>query len=56
MTEEQFVLIIEAKTSAVGEAMKQVMLAMKDAWDKNGESGIVYGLVTTRYRRDKGLC
>lgn len=46
VTEEKFVLVIEAKTSSLGEAMKQCLLAMKDAWDNNG-AGVMYGFVTT---------
>lgn len=46
VTEEKFVLIIEAKRSSLGEAMKQCLLAMKDAWDNNG-GGLLYGFVTT---------
>lgn len=46
VTEEKFVLIIEAKRASLGEAMKQCLLAMKDAWDNNGE-GVLYGFVTT---------
>lgn len=43
--QERFVLIVEAKRSSLGEAMKQCLLAMKDARDKNG-GGEVYGFVT----------
>lgn len=46
VTEERFVLVIEAKTSSLGEAMKQCLLAMRDAWDNNG-AGVMYGFVTT---------
>jgi len=28
--------------------MKQAMVALKDAWDNSGRSGIIYGFVTTR--------
>ncbi|RPB27442.1 hypothetical protein L211DRAFT_546945 [Terfezia boudieri ATCC MYA-4762] len=44
--ERSYVLIIEAKRSTLGEAMKQCLLSMKDAWDNNG-GGILYGFVTT---------
>lgn len=44
--QERFVLIVEAKRSSLGEAMKQCLLAMKDARDNNG-GGEVYGFVTT---------
>ena len=43
--EQTFVLIMEAKKSYTGEAMKQCLLGMKDARDNNG-GGIVYGFVT----------
>ena len=43
---ERFIFIVEAKRSSVGQAMKQCLLAMKDAWDNNG-GGTVYGFVTT---------
>ena len=42
-----FVLIIEAKKTSVGQAMKQIFLAMKDANDNN-KGSVVYGFVTTR--------
>ncbi|KAA8898902.1 hypothetical protein FN846DRAFT_194803 [Sphaerosporella brunnea] len=44
--EEKVVLVIEAKSSSLGEAMKQCLLAMKDMRDNNVE-GMVYGFVTT---------
>ncbi|KAA8897860.1 hypothetical protein FN846DRAFT_224806 [Sphaerosporella brunnea] len=44
--EENFVFVIEAKRSSLGEAMKQCLLAMKDTRDNNG-GGRVYGFVTT---------
>ena len=44
-TEKKFVLIIEAKRTSTDQAMKQIMLSLKDARD-NGE-GKVYGFVTT---------
>ncbi|RPB26528.1 hypothetical protein L211DRAFT_770070, partial [Terfezia boudieri ATCC MYA-4762] len=46
VAEERFVLIVEAKRSSLGQAMKQCLLAMKDMRDNNGE-GEVYGFVTT---------
>ncbi|KAA8892730.1 hypothetical protein FN846DRAFT_924087 [Sphaerosporella brunnea] len=46
VTAEKFVLIIEAKRSFVGQAMKQCLLSLKDARDNNG-GGAVYGFVTT---------
>ncbi|KAI5810207.1 hypothetical protein DFH27DRAFT_538553 [Peziza echinospora] len=46
VSEDKFVLIIEARRSSVGLAMKQILLSMKDAWDNNMR-GDVYGLVTT---------
>jgi hypothetical protein len=47
VTEENFVLIVEAKRSSIGKAMKQCLLAMKDARDSNGGEGKMYGFVTT---------
>lgn len=44
--QERFILIVEAKRSSLGQAMKQCLLAMKDMRDSNGE-GKVYGFVTT---------
>jgi len=46
ITEEKSVLIIEAKRSSIGQAMTQILLAMKDARDNNA-GGIIYGFVTT---------
>ncbi|KAA8909404.1 hypothetical protein FN846DRAFT_889014 [Sphaerosporella brunnea] len=43
---ENFIFIVEAKRSSLGEAMKQCLLAMKDTRDDNG-GGRVYGFVTT---------
>ncbi|KAI5850365.1 hypothetical protein DFP73DRAFT_229896 [Morchella snyderi] len=43
---ERVVLVIEAKRSSVGDAMKQCLLSMKDARDNN-KAGEVYGFVTT---------
>ncbi|KAF8453423.1 hypothetical protein BGX38DRAFT_1298016 [Terfezia claveryi] len=37
VAEEKFVLIIEAKKSGTGEAIKQCLLSLKDAWDNNGK-------------------
>ena len=44
---EKFVLVVEAKKSSLGQAMKQCLLAMKNMRDCNGE-GKVYGFTTTR--------
>ncbi|KAI5792692.1 hypothetical protein FPQ18DRAFT_17147 [Pyronema domesticum] len=61
VTKEKFVFIIEAKTSSIGQAKKQVLLAMKDARDNNG-GGTVYAFVTTGERWQmlsydgKGFC
>ena len=44
VTEEKFVMIIEGKRGAMGEAMQQCLLSLKDAGDGGGE---VYGFVTT---------
>ncbi|KAF8417262.1 hypothetical protein BGX38DRAFT_714777 [Terfezia claveryi] len=44
--EEKFVLIVEAKRASTGQAMKQCVLSLKDAWDNN-EGGEVYGFVTS---------
>jgi len=44
--EEKYVLIVEAKRSSLGKAIRQCALAMKDMRDYNGE-GKVYGFVTT---------
>ena len=43
---EEFILIVEAKRSSLGQAMKQCLLAMKDMHDNNSV-GEVYGFVTT---------
>ncbi|KAF8470077.1 hypothetical protein BDZ91DRAFT_761385 [Kalaharituber pfeilii] len=43
---ENFMLIVEAKRSSLGQAFKQCVLAMKDMHGING-SGEVYGFVTT---------
>jgi len=45
--DEKFILIVEAKRSSLGQAMKQCLLAMKDMRDNNGGVGEVYGFVTT---------
>ena len=45
VTEEMYVLIIEAKSSSFDEALKHCLLALKDARDNNRE-GAVYGFVT----------
>lgn len=45
--EERFIpIVVEAKRSSLGQAMKQCLLAMKDMKDSNGEDK-VYGFVTT---------
>ncbi|KAF8475916.1 hypothetical protein BDZ91DRAFT_710578, partial [Kalaharituber pfeilii] len=46
VTEETYVLVVEAKRSFVGKAMRQCLLAMKDMRDNNGK-GTVYGFTTT---------
>ncbi|KAF8435259.1 hypothetical protein BGX38DRAFT_1145658 [Terfezia claveryi] len=43
---EDFILIVEAKRSSLGQAMKQCLLAMKDMCDNN-DVGEVFGFVTT---------
>ncbi|KAF8532805.1 hypothetical protein BDD12DRAFT_809643 [Trichophaea hybrida] len=45
--DEKFILIVEAKRSSLGQAMKQCLLAMKDMRDNNGGVDEVYGFVTT---------
>lgn len=44
--ERDFVFIVEAKRSSIGEAMKQCLLAMRDMNGRNG-GGAVFGFVTT---------
>ncbi|KAG0635652.1 hypothetical protein HOY80DRAFT_1024944 [Tuber brumale] len=46
MKGQKFVFVVEAKTSSLGEANRQCLLAMKDMGDRNGGS-VVYGFVTT---------
>jgi len=46
ITEKKFVFVGESKKSCAGEALKQCLLALKDARDNNG-GGSVYGFVTT---------
>ena len=46
VTDEKFVIIIEAKRASLGQGMKQCLLATKDGWDNNG-GGVIYGFVTT---------
>ncbi|KAF8444161.1 hypothetical protein BDZ91DRAFT_815912 [Kalaharituber pfeilii] len=46
LTERNYVLVIEGKKSARGEAMKQCLLSMKDIRDNNGY-GEVYGFIMT---------
>ncbi|RPA98364.1 hypothetical protein L873DRAFT_1687562 [Choiromyces venosus 120613-1] len=45
IAEHKSVLIIEAKRSSMGQAMTQILLAMKDARDNNA-GGVIYGFVT----------
>ena len=47
VTKERFVLIVEAKSSSLGQAMRQCLVAMKDMGDKNADGGILYGFITT---------
>ena len=51
VTEEKFVLIVETKRSSLEQAMKQCLLAMKEMGEKNADSSIVYGFITTRESR-----
>ena len=44
--ESNYVFIIEAKASSLGQAMEQCLLSMKDARDDNG-GGVLYGFITT---------
>ena len=44
--EEKFVLVVEAKRSSLGQAMRQCLMVMKDTRDNNG-GGVIYGFVTT---------
>ncbi|RPB22785.1 hypothetical protein L211DRAFT_765697, partial [Terfezia boudieri ATCC MYA-4762] len=44
---KEYILIVEAKRSSVGQAMKQCLLAMRDMHDNNGRQGTIYGFVTT---------
>lgn len=46
ITEERYILIIEAKRESLGAAMGQCLLAMKDLGDSN-HGGVAYGFVTT---------
>ena len=46
VAEEKSVLLIEAKRSSLGEALKQCLLSLKDLGDNNG-GGEVYGFTTT---------
>jgi len=46
VAEKKFVLIIEAKRTSIGQAIKQLLLSLKDARSSNG-GGVVYGFVTT---------
>ena len=44
--EDKSVLVIEAKRTSIGQAMKQIVLSFKDVRDYN-QAGTVYGFVTT---------
>ncbi|KAF8443568.1 hypothetical protein BGX38DRAFT_1271782 [Terfezia claveryi] len=44
--EERSILVVEAKRSSSGQALKQCLLALKDMGSNNGH-GKVYGFVTT---------
>jgi len=46
VAEQKFLSIIEAKRTSVGQAIRQLLLPLKDAWDNNG-GGVVHGFVTT---------
>ena len=46
LEEQKFVLVVEAKRSNMGSAMKQLLLSLKDMRDLNGQ-GRVYGFATT---------
>ena len=43
---DKYMMIIETKKTSTGQAMKQIVLSMKDARDNNA-GGVVYGFVTT---------
>ena len=48
ITEENYILIIEAKRESLGVAMGHCLLAMKDMRGSNhSHGGVVYGFVTT---------
>ena len=48
LKQEEYILIVAAKRTSVGQAMKQCLLAMKDDMhDTNGDQGSIYGFVTT---------
>ncbi|RPB28027.1 hypothetical protein L211DRAFT_834033 [Terfezia boudieri ATCC MYA-4762] len=40
-------LVVEAKRFSLACAFRQLLLALKDMWDTNGEKGVVYGFATT---------
>lgn len=46
LTEEKFVLVVEAKRVSLGEAREQCFLSMKDMRNNNG-SGTVFRFITT---------
>ncbi|KAA8897598.1 hypothetical protein FN846DRAFT_893009 [Sphaerosporella brunnea] len=53
MAEQTLVLVFEAKSSSIGEAMKQCLLAMKDMSDNNegcGGKHAMYGFITESWR------
>lgn len=45
VTQEKIVLIVGAKKSTTGYALKQIMLSLKDAWGNNNEEGKAYSLI-----------
>lgn len=47
ITQERFILIIESKRSSIGDAMKQCLLSVKDAYDNNNDGKNIYGFMTT---------
>jgi len=44
--DDKFVLVVEAKRTSTRKGKKQILLAMKDAWENN-TGGVIYGFVTT---------
>jgi len=45
--DEEFILVVEAKRSSLGQALKQCLLALKDMGDSNDNGSKVYDFVTT---------